>query len=294
VDLTPVIVRLVSGRSGSSLLMQLLGTSDEVVLDRAQPYENRYLSYLQHLVRPMGEEHDPAGPWQMHQLIHRAPGVYGPLPFQPLSVDRHELQRRCMLGLWTAFSDAAHARNPGARFYAEKIRGDFDLVLDAGIAVRAIDLVRDPRDIFASILDFDERRGFHGFGRQRGQSELEYVEVFAASVRTRAAEMRRDLPGTESTQVRYEHLVRDLSGVAGSLGRWLGTSLSAERVHEQAAAHRDHMTSTDAESSIGRWRTDLDPQVVARLEELLSDELVHLGYPVEPAPAERRFWRRRR
>jgi hypothetical protein len=294
VDLTPVIVRLVSGRSGSSLLMQLLGTSDEVVLDRAQPYENRYLSYLQHLVRPMGDEHDPAGPWQMHQLIHREPGVYGPLPFQPLSVDRHDLQRRSMQGLWTAFSDAAHAKNAGARFYAEKIRGDFDLVLDAGIGVRAIDLVRDPRDIFASILDFDERRGFHGFGRQPGQSELEYVEVFASSVRTRAAEMRRDLPGTETTLLRYEHLVRDLSGVAASLGRWLGTSLSAERVHEQAAAHRDHMTSTDPESSIGRWRTDLDPEVVARLEELLADELVHLGYPVEPVPAERPFWRRRR
>ena len=53
----------------------------------------------------------------------------------------------------------------------------FDLVLDAGIPVRAIDLVRDPRDIFTSILDFDERRGFFGFGRQPGQSDLDYVET---------------------------------------------------------------------------------------------------------------------
>src|SRR5688572_8281778 len=171
--------------------MQLLGTSDEVVLDLAQPYENRYLSYLQHLVRPMGEEHDPAGPWQMHQLIHRVPGVYGPLPFTPLSVDRHELQRRSMRGLWTAFSETARIEQPSARFYAEKIRGDFDLIVEAGIEVRAIDLLRDPRDIFVSILSFDEKRGFFGFGRQAGQSDLEYLETFAASVRSRAAEMRR-------------------------------------------------------------------------------------------------------
>ena len=293
-DLTPVIVRLVSGRSGSSLLMQLLGTSDEVVLDLAQPYENRYLSYLQHLVRPMGAEHDPEGPWQMHQLIHRVPGVYGPLPFTPLSVDRHELQRRCMQGLWHAFSDAARTQNPSARYYAEKIRGDFDLVLDAGIPVRAIDLVRDPRDIFTSILDFDERRGFFGFGRQPGQSDLDYVETFAASVRTRAAEMRRDLPGTEVTVVRYEELVQDLPGAADRLGAWLGTPLSAAEVQAQADAHRPHMTSEDPLASIGRWRSQLDPAVVARLEEVLADELVQLGYPPDAATSGRGGWLRRR
>ena len=292
--LTPVIVRLISGRSGSALLMQLLGTSHEVVLDPAQPYENRYLSYLQHLVRPMGDEHDPAGPWQMHQLIHRVPGVYGPLPFTPLSVDRHDLQHRSMHALWTAFSDAARARNPAARFYAEKIRGDFDLVVDAGIPVRAIDLLRDPRDIFASILDFDERRGFFGFGRQPGQSDLEFVETFAASVRTRAAEMRRDLPRTEVTSVRYEDLVRDLPGVADRLGHWLGTSLSAEVVQAQVPAHRPHMTSEQPVASIGRWRTQLDGPVVDRLEELLADELVELGYPSEHVRGGRRGWRRRR
>ncbi|MFL6204886.1 MAG: sulfotransferase [Acidimicrobiales bacterium] len=293
-DLTPVIVRLVSGRSGSSLLMQLLGTSDEVVLDLAQPYENRYLSYLQHLVRPMGQEHDPAGPWQMHQLIHRVPGVYGPMPFDPLSVDREELQRRSMQGLWSAFSSSARSKNPRARFYAEKIRGDFDLVVDAGIPARAIDLVRDPRDIFTSILEFDARRGFHGFGRQPGQSELEYVEVFAASVRARAAEMRRELPRTDVASVRYEELVRDLPGVAARLGAWLGTSFSAEAVEHQAAAHQAHMTSVDPVSSIGRWRSDLDPSLVARLEELLAEELVQLGYPSDGGATGRPRWLRRR
>jgi hypothetical protein len=289
--LTPVVVRLFSGRSGSTLLMRLLASSPEVVVDRVYPYENRYLAYLLHLVRPMAEAHDPAGSWQMADLVQAAPGRYGPLPFEPLSVDRGDLQRRAVRALWEAFSAAAATRAPHARYYAEKIPCELDLVVDAGLPVRVINLVRDPRDVFASVLSFDERRGFSGFGRQAGQSDLEYVETWCQSVRKGAAWMFRELPGTDVTWVRYEDLALDLAGAAERLGQWLDTPLSAASVDDDHT-DRAHRTTASAADSIGRWRQDLDPALVARLEALLEEELVALGYPPEPRRRARLPWRR--
>ena len=52
--LTPLVVNLVEGRSGSTLLMRSLD-HPEIAFDRAYPYEFRYLTYLAHLLWPAGE-----------------------------------------------------------------------------------------------------------------------------------------------------------------------------------------------------------------------------------------------
>ncbi len=44
--LTVLLLRLLHARVGSSLLMQLLGTSEQVVCDRVMPYERRSLAPL--------------------------------------------------------------------------------------------------------------------------------------------------------------------------------------------------------------------------------------------------------
>src|SRR5438045_1003360 len=43
--LTPILVAG-SGRSGTTMLMALLGTDPRVAFDRVYPFENRYLTYL--------------------------------------------------------------------------------------------------------------------------------------------------------------------------------------------------------------------------------------------------------
>ena len=44
-SLTPILVAG-SGRSGTTMLMALLGTDPRVAFDRVYPFENRYLTYF--------------------------------------------------------------------------------------------------------------------------------------------------------------------------------------------------------------------------------------------------------
>ncbi|MBV8526755.1 MAG: hypothetical protein JOZ75_00415, partial [Candidatus Dormibacteraeota bacterium] len=108
----PIIaMRSFDGRVGGTLLMQLLGTSEAVVIDRVYPFENRYLTYLVHFARQLGTAAEPSRHWTMQDMLRDtfsnelAKG--GPLPFEPLSIDRADFERRALAGLWVAFSDAA-------------------------------------------------------------------------------------------------------------------------------------------------------------------------------------------
>ena len=47
--LTPVLVRMLEGRVGSTAMMELLASSPEVALDRTYPFHNSYLTYFVHL-----------------------------------------------------------------------------------------------------------------------------------------------------------------------------------------------------------------------------------------------------
>jgi hypothetical protein len=275
--LEPVLLQLISGRSGSTLLMQLLATSDEIAFDRMYPFENRYLLYLLHLFAPMGEEHDDERHLTQSELLRRPEGRFGPLPFAA-ALDRTELQRRLFTASWREFSAIIRQRQPSARYYAEKMVGEFSLLYRVDLAPRLIHLVRDPRDIFTSIRAFDEKRGFYGFGRTEGQSEDDYLDAWIARVKQRHAELADQGGGAHVVRVRYEELVDDLSGVALQLGGWLDVELSAAAVHAGRASYREHMTSDDPRASVGRWRDELPRGIRKRIERGLRDEMHALGY----------------
>lgn len=58
-ELIPVVgVRLVEGRSGSTLMMQLLASNSRVVFDNRYPAEYRFLSYFTRVVEMMTEPFD--------------------------------------------------------------------------------------------------------------------------------------------------------------------------------------------------------------------------------------------
>ncbi len=258
--------------------MQLLGTSDEVAFDRAYPFENRYLVYLLHLLHPMGEGFDPERDLSQAELIRRPPGRFGPLPFGA-QLDVVALREATMRHAWTAFSEVVRAGQPAARYYAEKMVGDFGLLDQAGIGHRIVQLVRDPRDVFASIAAFDEQRGFYGFGRQVGQSEDEFLDAWMLQIRARVAaidDQRRTEPAV--IRLRYEDLVTDLPAAAAELGAWLGVTLDARAVDAQRGELRHHMTNDDPRASIGQWRQRLSRRHRRTIERGLGDELRLLGY----------------
>lgn len=170
---------------------------------------------------------------------------------------------------WEEMSLLLRYDHPEARYYAEKTE---KLRLDrlVGVPVRILELVRDPRDVWASIQAFDEKRGFYGFGRRRWEPRWLYRRRWVSQVLAKYDRMLDEHRQNEAHTVRYEDLAQDRATVAEAIGSWLGVSL----VHEAVPEHARHRTTENAAASVGRWVRDLGVRearwLTSRLEPLLS------------------------
>jgi hypothetical protein len=278
VGLTPLLMSLISGRTGSTLLMQLLATAPSIDFDRVAPYENNYLAYLTNLSNQTAE---PA-PAQPGDARRQSPPALLPPPF-PTMLNRNELAGRLLRGMWREFSDLRREQRPEARFWAEKF-GDRPVPTTLP-AAKVILLVRDPRDIWCSINSFDDQRGFYGFGRRQDEDRASFLRFFLESVYDL---LDRSFPPSASVLlVRYEDLVTDIEREARRIGAWLGVRLDPAAVVANRSSFRDHMTSadpaSDPSSSVGRWHRDLSPdeREIFRAEAGLV--IAQLGYPDDPS-----------
>lgn len=277
-ELLPVIaVRLLDGRVGSTLLLQLLGTAADVVMERQYPEgERRYLSYLLRVDEWVATPWDPGSHPGVTELLFGPADRGGPLPFTPSLVDLGRLSRGMLDAMWAAVSDELRRSAPGARYYAEKLVGHAELLFASSIPLRLVDLVRDPRDVFCSIRSFTG--GQPGFGREEQQSDDAFLEQMAYRQRERLRAMAATPKTVDRLLIRYEDLVADVHGLATELGSWLGLDLDAQRVIAARDGHRHHLTTNTAAESVGRWRRDLATQQASRIWELLGSELEPLGY----------------
>jgi hypothetical protein len=261
------------GRVGSTLLMQLLATSPRIVFDREYPYgEYRYLSYCARIAGVMGGDQgrDRVTPFFFSS------NAAGPIPWEPQALDRTALAPRALRALWSACSDGFCDTNPAARLYAEKLAVDPAPIVAAGIPLRIIDLVRDPRDVLASIRAFTAR-GIDGFDRGPDQDEAAYLRAFVARTRDRLAALG-ETHGCERRLLRYEDAAGDLAATATDLARWIGEPLDAPAVLADRDRYEHHVTTTSVRASIGRWRSDLAPAEATTIWNGLSDLLEPLGY----------------
>ncbi len=275
--LRPVLVRMLEGRVGSTLLMRLLGTAREVTFDRVYPYEHSYLTYLVRLTGQLAGT-PPERDGMLDLLYGSGPGV-GPLPFPPPEgLDTAELAAHALRGAWRGFSGSSH-HDPHARYYAEKYWGDPASVTAAGLEPVLIDLVRDPRDVIASIRAFNAKTGRQRFGRAESADDGEHLRRLVLGMRLRFAEFAAPAPdAVERIELRYEELVGDLPAQAERLSTLLGVELDAALARSKAPEMAGHATSPTPEGSIGRWRQDLAPEEVATIERRLGGHMDRLGY----------------
>jgi hypothetical protein len=276
VDLMPVVgLRLLEGRVGSTLLMELLASAPEVVSDRRYPIgEYRYLSYCARLATWMGTPFDPDRDLGVTEMLFGPQDRGGPLPWPAASLSVEALGPRVLRALWGACSVGFRERSPQACWYAEKLAYSIDPVIDAGIPLRLIDVVRDPRDVVASMIAFGERSGPWGFGRTPGQSEEDWI---TALITTFAKRIDTILAPTAvpTLRLRYEDFAVDLHGTAETLGALFGLTLDPDML---TARSDDHVTSPSVEASIGRWHRDLAKDVAERISTSLGPRLEALGY----------------
>jgi hypothetical protein len=173
------------------------------------------------------------------------------------------------------------------RYFAEKIlpyQVIPDLLSEMYPQARELILVRDFRDLLSSVLAFNRKRGYQAFGRDKRDSDLEYVKTTLFRSANSLLKRWRQHPDTTHL-VRYEDLVLDPRDTLGGILRYLNLDDSDRAIEETLdRASRDadgsmqHRTVKDPAASIGRWQKDLPDELKAACNEALSPILAEFGY----------------
>ena len=148
---------------------------------------------------------------------------------------------------------------------------------------RELFLVRDFRDMVASMRAYNARKGFGDFGREKAASDAAWLEELRRGVAAlRDAWRERGEPGS---LVHYEDLVRDPQSAVPPLLAAIGLDVTPEIVAKVIAAGaaeapglQGHGTAESPDASIGRWRRDLPPDVQGLVDEAFGDLLSEFGY----------------
>jgi hypothetical protein len=285
------------GRTGSMLLMRLLCSHPEVLSYRPYRFEQRIASYwidaLLTLANPVSflrgvaPQAGPEEPLWWTGADTAMPSALRDEPVQEwLGGEAVEALAAVSQQRIDALYDRIAATTGAGeeRHFAEKS----SLRVSAVAAElypdgREVFLVRDFRDMLCSVFAFNEKRGVTGFGRAHEGTDAEYVARLGrwAESLARAWERRRD----RAHAVRYEDLVLDPEPALTALLRYVGVDSSPETVKgmvEELGVEipelRDHPTSASAGSSIGRWRTELAPDLQAACEQAFGPALDVFGY----------------
>jgi hypothetical protein len=292
-SLMPILLDYYS-RDGSTLMMRLLASSPQIAVGGSYPYEQKLFAYLWRWSRLLTRPEWDADQWSPHDLgsilQERDSSVLGPPPWRRRELldgadpDEPSISERCFDFAWREFSRRATSatrvahRDPEAdvRYYAEKHLNSWLLDRRELPPLRLLVLLRDPRDTYASLLAFREAP-WAELGQRHARDEEDYLRQFIERQRDRLRWIAGLEEGQDTAIVRYDALVRDLSGVAGRLEGWLGVTLDAGAALNERRIGWVHRTAPSTEESIGRWRSDLPADVAETIGRELRPELDTVG-----------------
>jgi Sulfotransferase family len=283
------------GRTGSTAVTRLLAAHPEVVTYRPFEYEPRVVTYWLDLVQDLSDpaafrrQVQPLGPLDAGWWTGARP------PFPRRLVDDElqallggesieELARFGQRRIERFYARAAELEGrPRASRFVEKLGPRTGAFLrELYPRAREIVLVRDFRDMVASVFAFNRQRGYPGFGRARSADDVEYVQTIVAD----SAEMLRDAwrtRGGEAFLLRYEDLVRSPGETVRAMLEHLELTATPDTIAAMLAAldepkSEGHRTIRDSGQTIGRWRSDLTPEVQEACAHALGPALREFGY----------------
>ncbi|MGH2614511.1 MAG: sulfotransferase family protein, partial [Thermomicrobiales bacterium] len=301
--LQPLLVNSL-GRTGTTLLMRMLAAHPAVVAYARPPYEARGGKYWLHVLKTLSAPTDARKRVGAPMEFHLEPLAVGGNPFYSAafaawpeveawsgSAYVEELAAFCQRSIDGWYLATAAAQGQAVEplvYFAEKHFPDVypRLMRELYPAARELFLVRDFRDMVASMRSYNERKGFDDFGRNKAGSDEEWL----AYLRQTFLVLRnawRDR-GEPRSLVRYEDLVRDAAGTLRPLLDALGLDANANIMAAMIAAAapgapelRGHGTTASPQASIGRWRNDLSPEMQATVQEAFGDLLREFGYETD-------------
>jgi hypothetical protein len=295
--LRPIMVNTL-GRTGSTWVTALLGAHPDVVAFRPYAYEARVATYWAEILATLAE------PQSYLQSI--AGEVYGwdwwtgrgRMGPQEEMMRDPDVER--YLGQENILQLAEFARERIAGFYAqvagrppESLAYFVEKTQPTSVApavlrqfypgTKEVFLARDPRDVAASTIAYNRKRGFPQFGRELVSSDEEFIrgplregmESLLAAWRNRAA---------DSYLMRYEDLIQwprvVLKDVFEYVGIDSGDSVLDEVLEnaERPQARELHQTSESVAASLDRWRTDLPGELRDAADDALGEIAVEFGY----------------
>jgi hypothetical protein len=285
------------GRSGSTLLMTLLSLHPQIVAFDPANDDSRPFAYQLEAAMAMTS---PASRMRLLDSAVQGEGWWlgrDALPVEALA-RLDEPLRELLLGapverlLRSAITQAAaFAGELGAalertdvRYAAEKSGPAHlpRLIRELCADARELFLVRDFRDVLASMLAFNAKRGYDAFGREHVEDDEQFVRWQAGIAAALAAGWRER--GDGALLVRYEDLVADVPAAFTRVLDYLGLDSAPSLVGDvvdRAHAQLDlipHRTTQDARASSGRWQRDLPPALQQLANEAFSGPLEELGY----------------
>src|SRR4051794_1410386 len=137
--------------------------------------------------------------------------------------------------------------------------------------------------MLASMQAYNARKGAGDFGRDKADSDTAWLaELHRGVVALRDAWRERGAPGS---LVRYEDLVGEPAATLAPLLATLGLQATPATIASLIAAAapetpelRGHGTAGSPAASIGRWRHDLAPELLAAVEATFGELLQEFGY----------------
>jgi hypothetical protein len=277
------------GRTGTTLLMNLLSAHPAVVAYRIHPYEIFPARYWLHLLRVLADpadHNDSSHPSLFAQDLQRV----GHNPFHQSPISDHEelgelfgrtyverlarFSQESIDGFYDALSRVEG--KPDAQFYAEKFQPDHlpRLARELDPRTKELVLVRDFRDLVCSVFAFNEKRGTIEFGRERFSNDSDYIRYIGLYAR-RLVEAWKSRQAT-SMLVRYEDLALRPQETMAGVFDYLG--LEPHAAEAETPEFSEHRTSRSVEDSIGRWRHELPRRLRRVVHAELEPPLAELGY----------------
>jgi len=278
--LTPILV-FAAGRSGTTLMMNTLSCSDEIHFHKQYPFESPDLLYLFRMA-------------QMATTVEGFSTTRNDLFKNALtSIGRHRFRDNentffnmgeeslalVFQSLWAGYSAEAKKRGD-YRFYAEKIPPNLYPTLAKVVAGKNIFLFRDPRAEMLSIMRFNKKRNNTKFGWRENDTAEDFALRFCVKRRKQMVDLANLQEDENHMKLFYEDFVANFENKLQALEDFLQTKINREALQANLSAFGDHMTSTDAISSINDWERELPETVKDIFAAKLGKELTALGYRV--------------
>jgi len=140
-----------------------------------------------------------------------------------------------------------------------------------------VHMIRDGRDVSVSLSQKKYIRPFPWKERESPEGAALYWEWMVRKGRAAAAWL-----GNDYIEVRFEELVSEPRSVFRRLGDFLDHDLNYERIHQNpvgaVARPNTSFRSGDTFNPLERWKKQLTPEQLCRVEALVGKTLAELGY----------------